>query len=95
LDIKALREFVNEHPNGVVIRMVDGTEYRLPHRDYAWFTPGAGSPGGSGSRFATAFWLHDPDKDETRLVNAMLVREVAPLHAGGSNGRGKNRRSKK
>jgi hypothetical protein len=95
VDIKALREFINDHPGDVVIRMVDGTEYRLPHRDYAWFTPSSGAPGSSGPRYATAFWLHDPQRDETRLVNAMLVKEVSPLSAdGGSNGRRRRRRSR-
>lgn len=79
MDIKALRAFIQDHPEGVCIRMIDGTEYRLPHRDYAWFTPGSN---GSGGRYATSFWLHDPEKDETRLINAMLVKEVIPLRCG-------------
>jgi len=32
-------------------------------------------------RYSSSFWLHDPDRDETRLVNAMRVREAAPLPA--------------
>ena len=87
MDIKALRAFVHDHADGVVIRMIDGTDYQLPHRDYVWFTPAAGT---SGVRYGSSFWLHDPEKDETRLINAMLVKEVAPLsHNGGAaNGRG-------
>jgi len=94
VDIKALREFINEHPDGVVIRMVDGTEYRLPHRDYAWFTP-ASPPAGRATRpNVSAFWLHDPEKDVTRLVNAMLVRDVSPLGGNGDQSGGpRNTRS--
>lgn len=80
MDIKAIRQFIQDQAGGIVIRMVDGTEYRLPHSDFAWFTPATAKPG---TRYASAFWLHDPDKDETRLVNAMLVKEVAPLKPNG------------
>jgi hypothetical protein len=82
MDIQALRQFVRDQSGGVIIRMVDGTEYRLPHPDFAWFTPAAGK---QGTRYATAFWLHDPERDETRLVNSMLVKEVVRL-PGDDNG---------
>lgn len=77
MGIKALRESIQDHPAGVTIRMIGGTEYRLPHGDYMCFTP---TTSGSQGRYATSFWLHDPEKNETRLINAMLVKEVAPLH---------------
>ncbi|MBY0261296.1 MAG: hypothetical protein K2Q20_03085 [Phycisphaerales bacterium] len=38
-------------------------------------------------RLATSFWLHDPERDETRLVNAMLVKEILPLPETGKKKR--------
>ena len=42
MDVKAIRDFVQSCPSGVLIRMIDRTEYRLPHRDYIWFMPATG-----------------------------------------------------
>lgn len=93
MDIKALRDSVGEHPESAVIRMADGTEYRLPHRDDIWFTPHSET---SRSGYATSFWLHDPEKDVTRLVNAMLVKVVSPLRRnGGAEQHGRTRRTKR
>ncbi len=85
MDIKALRDFINEHPDGVIIRMIDGAEYTLPHRDYVWFTPAIGRSDERAGRFATAFWLHDTAEDSTRLVNALLVKDVTPLKSNGTH----------
>lgn len=90
MDCKALRIFVEDHPQGVVIEMIDGTRYRVPHRDFIWFTPAYGRAESRVGRLATSFWLHDGERDETRLVNAMLVKDVAPLP---SNGNGHKKRS--
>lgn len=93
MDTNAIRLQVSEHPQGVVIRMIDGSECHIPHRDYIWFTPSFGSPE-SRSRMATSFWLHDAKSEETRLVNAMLVKELVPMKAG-SNGHAKTRKGGK
>lgn len=93
MDLKALRDFIGDHPHGVRIHMVDGTVYRVPHRDYVWFTPSAG-PDPRGARAGTAFWLHDPDRDATRLVNAMLVKEVVPMNGNGK-AHGRTKRARK
>lgn len=74
MDISSIRDFVNDHPDGVDIHMVDGAVYRIPHRDYIWFTP-SGSAGPNGPRkFATAFYMHVDGT--TRLVNALLVHHL-------------------
>lgn len=87
MDAKAIRTFVSEYPNGVEIRMIDGTVYRVPHRDYLWFTPAYGGSESKVGRMATSFWLHDPERDETRLVNAMMVKEILPLQENGKKKR--------
>lgn len=95
MDTAALRTFVNEHPEGVVIRMVDGKMYRIPHRDYIWFTPSFGQPESKVGRYSTAFWLFDVDEETNRLVNSMLVLDVSPLKKNGHGGKKSSKRSKK
>lgn len=92
MDAKAVRAFINEHPDGVEIRMIDGTVYRAPHRDYLWFTPSYGELGARVGRLSTSFWLHDPEKEETRLINVLLVKEVVPLHRNGNGSQQRKRR---
>ena len=74
VDINAVRDFVQEHPNGVEIVTIDGTRYTLPHRDYIWFTPAAPTRSGPPKRFATSFYLNH--NGSTRLVNALLVEHI-------------------
>lgn len=95
MDAKAIRTFITEHPGGVEIRFIDGTSVRVPHRDYIWFTPAYGEPESKVGRLATSFWLHDPDRDQTRLVNALLVRDIVPLPRNGRRARGGRRRSRR
>lgn len=92
MDSQAIRQFFNEHSDGVQITMIDGTVYRLPHRDYLWLTPAFGKDAQRIGRLATYFWLHDPDTDETKLVNSMLVKELAPWKG---NGKGRGKHTKK
>lgn len=90
MNIIAIREFVNDHPQGVVIRMVDGREYTIPHRDYVWFTPSSGK---LGAAFATSFYV--AHEGVGRLVNAFLVAEVQPLKVNGHGGKKTAKRTKK
>ncbi len=87
MDAKAIGTFVSEHPNGVEIHMIDGSFCHVPHRDYLWFTPAYGGSESKIGRLATSLWLHDPDRDETRLVNALLVKEILPLQSNGKEKR--------
>lgn len=85
MDTKTLKEFVNAHPDGVVIRLIDGTRYEIPHRDFIWFTPMFGDSEGRGGRYATSFWIsHD---SSFKMVNALLVADVTPLKPRGGKGR--------
>jgi len=74
MDIHAIRDFVNEHPDGVEIAMIDGTPYKLPHRDYIWFTPSAPARSGPPKRLASSFYVNTDGT--TRLVNALIVEHV-------------------
>ena len=85
MEARALKAFVNDHPNGVVIRMVDGREYQVPHRDFVWFTPGFGESDGRTNRLSTSFYV--AEEGVGRLVNALLVAEVVPMN-GGAHGNG-------
>jgi hypothetical protein len=80
MDVKAVRTIVNENPDGVEIRMIDGTVYRIPHRDYIWFTPMYANPEDRSNRFTTSFWLHDAATDEQKFVNALLISAIVPLN---------------
>lgn len=88
MDTKALRTVVDDHPEGVIVRMIDGTEYTCPHRDYIWLTPSFGTVSRS-SRMATSFMLADAKTEVTRRVDALLVRDVIPMKPNG------NRKGKK
>lgn len=39
MDLATVRQIVNASPHGVVIRMVDGTRLRLPHRECVTLGP--------------------------------------------------------
>lgn len=86
MDIRALRGFINTHPDGVILRMVDGAEYPVPHRDWVWFTPPTQSSTGKSVQFPSSFYLAVDGVG--RLVNALLVAEVIPISR--SNGHSSN-----
>ncbi len=94
MDAKSVRMMVNENTKGVLIRMIDGTEFHIPHRDYVWFTPNFEGGETRLSRPSTSFWLHDAKSRETRLINALMIKEIVPLKQN-SNGHGKAGKSKK
>lgn len=91
MDIKSIREFINRSPDGVTIRMVDGTVYDVPHRDWVWFTPATDMPESKVGRFATSFFVSV--EGVGHLVNALLVSEVVPRVRGmGDKDKGKKSR---
>jgi hypothetical protein len=95
MEIERIRKFIHEQPNGVVIRMVDGTEHKVPHRDYITFGPLREKSSGEFVAVGTSFLVFQGDGLESmRLVNALLVTEVVPLKSH-SNGHGKGGKSKK
>ena len=68
---------VNESPKGVIIKMIDGTLYSVPHRDWVWFTPATEMPESRVGRFATSFYVAVDGIGH--LVNALLVAEITPI----------------
>jgi len=84
MDLTALRKIVQDHPEGVVIRLVDGTKYEVPHRDFISLgpPPEMRSPR---SAHATSFLIWDGEG--MRLVNALVVAEVVPIQQNGKNGK--------
>jgi hypothetical protein len=89
MDVNEIRDFVNDHPDGVEFTMIDGASYKLPHRDYIWFAPASASrSGGPPRRFATSFYLNIDGR--TRLVNALLVKHVREWRRNGTQKRRKS-----
>src|SRR5438105_11617404 len=95
MTVEAIRDFLEQHPDGILVRMIDGTEYRVPHRDYVSFGPLRDIKGKPRVRFPTSFVVYDLNEHlRMRLVNAVLVAEVVPLEHrrnGGNGKRGKKR----
>ncbi|MBY0312524.1 MAG: hypothetical protein K2W85_10670 [Phycisphaerales bacterium] len=91
MDAKAIRTFIEEHPGGIAVLMIDGTVYRVPGRDWLWLTPDFSGATTKSPRPATSFYLFDEDAGHLRLVNSMLVKELQPLKSNG-NKKGKGRR---
>ncbi|HYE61326.1 MAG TPA: hypothetical protein VD997_04965 [Phycisphaerales bacterium] len=78
MDVAAIRRFVYEHPQGVVIRMIDGTEYQIPHRDWVWFTPAIRPDEEKPSNPSkTSFYI--AFEGYPKMINALLVKEVYPM----------------
>lgn len=82
MDLESIRSFVREHPEGVRLRMVDGREFDIPHRDYVTFGPPRDTPVSRRGAHATSFLLWV--EDDFRLINALLVAEMVPLKANGN-----------
>ena len=84
MDARAVRTFIDEHPDGVAIHMIDGTMYAVPGRDWLWLTPDFPGSGAKTTRTTTSFYLFDEEAGHLRLVNALLVRELHALKANGT-----------
>lgn len=94
MDLEAIRKFVQDHPDGVVLRMIDGTKYKIPHRDYISFGAPKKTLSGKEIVTGTSFILYETGEVASmRLLNAMLVAEVLPLGKNGSSSKGKRRKS--
>jgi hypothetical protein len=91
MELEKIRKFVHEHPEGVVIHMVNGTTYTIPHRDYITFGPLRETSKGEQVAAGTTFMVFEgPGLEYMKLVNAMLVAEVSVQKSGGK-GKGRKR----
>ncbi len=80
-----VREFIETHPEGVTIRMIDGSKYKVPNREWVWLIPPFGGSRSRFGKYATLFGVyHD---DALRWVDSSLVDDIVPLE--------KNKRGKK
>jgi hypothetical protein len=95
MELESIRKFVQDHPDGVLIRMIDGTVYPIPHRDWISFGPPVKSAAGRDVVRGTPFIIYEEPGGVfgMRLVNAMMVADVSPMKSNGnghsaSNGNG-------
>lgn len=92
MDLEAIRQAVDDSPYGIRIRMIDGKQYDIPHRDYISLGPKHGE---SVRRAAlrTSFIVYEVDESPFRILNALLVAHVEPLKRNGKSTRGGRRKS--
>jgi len=90
MELEAIRKFVQDHAEGALIRLIDGTKYRIPHRDWVSFGPPQRVGSGKEVLRGTSFIVFEAPGGMSfmKLVNPMLVAEVSPLKSNG-NGHGK------
>lgn len=87
MELEAIRKFVQDHPEGAVISMIDGTRYRIPHRDYVSFGAPKEMLSGKKAITGTSFLVFETGEVASmRLVNALLVKDVYPLDRSNGNG---------
>ncbi|MEK6702879.1 MAG: hypothetical protein AABZ53_11485 [Planctomycetota bacterium] len=95
MELERIRQSLHEHPSGIAIQMVNGTEYHVPHHDRITFGPLREKSDGERVAVGSTFLVFETDDFESmKLVNALLVSEVVPLKLNG-NGHGKGKKSKK
>ncbi len=92
MDIEAIRQYFDEHPNGIRVHMVDGRVYDLPHRDFVAFGPIRATASSRRGVHGTSFIAYLGDPPVMKLINALLVSEVTPLTPNGRNGHTKRRK---
>jgi hypothetical protein len=94
MELESIRKFVQDHPDGVVIRMVDGTTYQIPQSDWISFGPPAKTLSGKQLLRGTSFVVYEEPGGVfgMRLMNAMLVKEVVPMRKSGHT-KGKRRKA--
>jgi len=89
MDVAAIKNYLNDHPEGIRIRMIDGHEYRIPHRDFILFLGRDPDNPSRPSRITTNFSNSHPEG--SRMINTLLIAEVSGL---GKNGRPRKARAK-
>lgn len=95
MELEAIRKFVQDHPDGVVIHMVTGEKLRVPHRDF--ISLGAPKEMLSGRQIvkgSSFVFFETGEVASMRLLNALLVESIVPLKRNG-NGSHAKRKSRK
>ncbi|MBL8744766.1 MAG: hypothetical protein JNK58_00260 [Phycisphaerae bacterium] len=91
MDLASVQKAVRQNPQGVLIRRIDGTKHRVPHRGYVTFGPPP-EERAPRSRHATSRLVWDGTGPA--LVNAPLVAEITPLMKNGNGHGGKGKKGK-
>lgn len=76
MDLGVVRKIVNSSPHGVVIKMSDGTKYRLPHRDGVTLGPPLEDRSPDSPHFQT---FVAADNDGFHFIDARNVAEILPI----------------
>ncbi len=88
MDLEAIRQAVDDSPHGIRVRMIDGHEYKIPHRDYIALGPRhADASTARRSSLRTSFIVYEVDDVPFRILNAPLVAHVEPLKRNGKSHR--------
>lgn len=78
-----------------MVRLIDGTKLKVPHRDSLSFGAPKEMLNGRQMIKGTSFVFYETgDISSMRLVNAMLVADVVPMKSNG-NGHAKPRKQRK
>lgn len=95
MELEAMRKFLQDHLEGVVIRLVNGERLVVPRRDVVSFGAPRELLRGRREVRGTSF-LHFEigEVASMRLVNAMLGAVVVPLRRNGNGHRRRGKRSK-
>lgn len=96
MELEAIRKYMQDHPEGMRIRMADGTKYDIPHRDWVSFGPPQKTITGKEIVKGTSFLIFEEagvGVTSMKLLNAPLVVELLPLTKNGGASKGKRRKS--
>jgi hypothetical protein len=86
MELEVIHKFVQDHPQGIVICMIDGERIKIPHRDFITFGPTKESSAGKRVAKGTTFIVFEGDSlASMRLLNALLVKDVRPLKNTGKD----------
>ena len=87
MELEAIRKYMQDHPDGMKIRMADGTTYDIPHRDWVSFGPPQKTITGKEMIKGTSFMIFEEagvGMTAMKLLNALLVIELSPLTKNGN-----------
>ena len=94
MELDVIYKFVQDHPGGIVICMIDGERIKIPHRDFISFGPTKEMLSGRRIVKGTSFLIFEGSGAASmRLLNAMLVKDVQPLR-GNARGKSSGKRRK-
>lgn len=91
--MESIRQVMSSASHGIVIRMVDGRAYDIPHPDAESLDPARDARAISPRPPATSFVIYTHPAQERRLFKAPMVAQIKKRPAQGQAGRGSRRKS--